>query len=57
MLCFTKFLVVKTFMEKKMEGEYGKFPSKTFCHKLSKNFVEESFSLSLVSGIKKIYAS
>ena len=38
-------------------GEYRIFPSKIFCLKMPKNFVGASFSLSIVSGIEKIYAS
>ena len=38
-------------------GEYRKFPSIIFCLKMPKNFVGESFSLSLSSGIEKINAS
>ena len=38
-------------------GEYRKFPSKFFCLKMQKTFVGESFSLSLISVIEKIYAS
>ena len=38
-------------------GEYRKFPSILICLKKPKNFVGESFSLSLISGIEKIDAS
>ena len=38
-------------------GEYRKFPSKILCLKMQKTFVGESFSLSLISGIEKNYAS
>ena len=44
-------------MEKKGEGGYRNFPSKIFCLKKPKHFVGETFSLSLVSGIEKFYAS
>ncbi len=56
LLCFRKDLVSKKFKE---EGgwEYQDFPSKNFCLALPKNFVGESFSASLFSGIKKFYAS
>ena len=54
-LCFRKFLVAKLFMDKK--GEYQEFPSKIFCLTVPKNFVAESFSVSLTSGIQKIYAT
>ena len=37
--------------------EYRNFPSKKFCLKVPKHFVGETFSLSLVSGTKIIYAS
>ena len=38
-------------------GEYQYFQSKNFCLTLPKNFVEEPFSVSLISGIEKVYAS
>ena len=57
MLCFRKFLVAKKFMDKRGGGEYQNFPSKTFCLTVPKNFVGEPFSVSLISGIGKIYAS
>ena len=38
-------------------GECRKFPSKIFCLKLSKQFLGELFTLSLVSDIEKVYAS
>ena len=58
MLCFRKFLVAKKFMDKKGGGgEYRKFPSKIFCLTVPKNFVGEPFSVSLISGIEKFYAS
>ena len=56
MLCFRKLLVAKKFMDKK-GGGVTKLPSKIFCLKVPKIFVEEPFSLSLISGIEKIYAS
>ena len=37
--------------------EYHKFLSKIFCLTLPKKFVEEHFSVSLISGIEKFYAS
>ena len=43
------------FMDKK--GEYQKFASKIFCLTVPKNIVGEPFSLSLISGIAKIFAS
>ncbi len=59
MLCFRKLLAAKNFMEKKA-GEYQDFPSKIFCLTVPKIFVGEPFkpfSVSLISGIEKIYAS
>ena len=38
-------------------GEYQTFPSKFFCLKVPKKFVREPFSVSLISGIEKFYAS
>ena len=52
MLCFRKFPVAKKFMDKR-RGEYQDFPSKIFCLTIPKNFVGESFSVSLISGFKK----
>ena len=40
-----------------MGGGNHDFPSKIFCLKVPKKFVGEAFSVSLVSGIEKIYAS
>ena len=57
MLCYRTFLVARKFMEKKGEGEYRNFPSKCFRLKVSKKFLGESFTLSLVSGIETYYAS
>ena len=47
LLCFTKFLVSKKFMDKRGGGvaEYHDFPSKVFCLTLPKVFVGESFML------------
>ena len=42
-------------MDKK--GEYQDFPSKLFCLTVPKNFVAEPFSVSLISGTEKSYAS
>ena len=42
MLCFRKFLVAKKFLDKR-EGRYQDFPSKIFCLKMPKHFVEEPF--------------
>ena len=38
-------------------GEYQDFPSKIFCLTVPKNFLGEPFSVSLISGIEKFYAS
>ena len=54
MLCFRKFLVAQQFMDKR-EGDKSRFPSKIFCLTVSKNAVREHFSLSLISGIKKVW--
>ena len=55
MLCFRKFPVAKEFMDKK--GEYQGFPSKVFFLTVPKNFIEEPFSVSLISGVEKLCAS
>ena len=54
MLCFGKFPVAKKFMDKR-GGEYQKFPSKIFCLTVPKIFVDESFSVSFISGIENVY--
>ena len=54
MLCFRKFLVAKKIMDKR-EGKVSRFPSKVFCLTVPKNAVGEPFSLSLTSGIEKIW--
>ena len=36
---------------------YHDFPSKISCLRVTKNFVGEPFSVSLISGIEKFYAS
>ena len=51
MLCLRIFPVAKKFMDKR-GGEYQHFPSKFFCLS-AKNFVGESFRVSLLSGIEK----
>ena len=56
MLCFRKFPVAKNFMDRTGGGEYQELPSKIFCLRVPKNFVGESFSVSLISGIEKFYA-
>ena len=59
MLCFRKFPVAKKRMGKRGGGE-SIFPSKVFLSHSTENFrmgVWEPFSVSLISGIEKIYAS
>ena len=56
MLCFRKFVVAKIFMDKR-EGEYQAFLSKSFCLTVRKKFVGEPFRVSLISGIKNVFAS
>ena len=53
-LWFRKFLVAKKFMDKK-EGEVSSVPSKSFCLTVPKKAVGEPFSLSLISGIEKVW--
>ena len=57
LLCFGKFPVAKKFVDE-MDGggEYQKFLLKTFCLRVPKKIVEEPSSVSLISGIVKIYA-
>ena len=43
-------------MDKKA-GEYQDFPLKIFCLTVPKIFVGEPFSVSLISGVEKIFAS
>ena len=57
LLCFTEFLVSKTFLEKRGLGEYQEFASKCFCLTLPKNFLGEPISVSLFLGIDNFYAS
>ena len=54
LLCSRKILVSKNVRDKR-GGEYHNFPSKLFCFSVPKTFVGESFSVSLISGIKKIW--
>ena len=56
-LCFRKFPVANKFMDKKGGGDYQDFPPKIFCLAVPKNFVGGPFSVSLISGIEKFYAS
>ena len=53
MLCFRKFPVAKGTMDKK--GEYQDFPSKVFCLTVPKTSVGESFTVAVISGIKKLW--
>ena len=53
MLCFRNFLAAKKFMDKR-EGEVSRLSFEIFCRTVSKNAVEEPFSLSLISGIEKV---
>ena len=57
MLCYRKCLVVKKFMEKKGEGECPNFPSKLFCLKVQKHFVEgpSCAVLQKISGGEKVF--
>ena len=55
MLFFRKFPGAKKFMDKN-GGGYQELSSKNFCLTVPKNFVRESFSVSLISGIEKVYA-
>ena len=56
LLCFRKFLAPKNVRDKR-GGGYHDFPSKLFCLQVPKNFAGEPFSVSLISGIEKFYAS
>ena len=56
LLCSRKILRWKTVRDKR-GGEYHNFPSKLFCFTVPKIFVGESFSVSLISGIKKFRIS
>ena len=53
--CFINFGYRK-FLDKK-GGEYQYFSSKIICLRVPKDFVGEHFSVSLISGIQKIYVS
>ena len=48
-----KFLVAKKFMDKK--GGVSRFLSKHFCLTVPKSLVGEPFSVSLISGIEKVW--
>ena len=56
LLCSRKILVSKNVRDKR-GGEYHNFPSKIFCLTVPKDFVEEPFSVSLISGIENFHAS
>ena len=56
MLCFRKIPVAKKFMDKKGGGENPDFPLKFFCLSAEK-LRRGPFSVSLISGIEKFYAS
>ena len=47
MLCFRKFPAAKMFLDKN-GGGCQDFPSKVFCLNLPKDFIEESFSVSII---------
>ena len=55
-LCFRKFPLAKTFMDKEC-GEYQDFPSETFCLTVPKMKISvgESFTVAIVFGIEKIW--
>ena len=64
LLCFTNFLVLKKFMDKRGGGrgggggkEYDNILSKIFCPTVPKNFVEEPFCavFQKISGTEKVY--
>ena len=52
---FQKVSCSENIMDKK--GEYHFFPSKNFCPTVPKKILGEPFSVSLISGIEKVYAS
>ena len=54
MLCFRENLVAKNFMDKR-EGEVSKIPLKNFCLTVPNNAVGKPFSLSLISGVEKVW--
>ena len=56
-LCFFKKSRMENFMDKtKLRTEYHVFFSKQFCLTVSKTFVGEPFSVSLVPDLEKVYA-
>ena len=55
MHCFKKILVAKNFWIRG-RGKYQDSPSKIFCLTVTIIFVVEPFTMSLISGIGKVYA-
>ena len=55
MLCFRKFPRAKKFMDQRRGGEYQPFPSKIFCLTVQKFSFGKPFSVSLISGIEKVW--
>ena len=56
LLCFTKFLVPKKFMEKRGRREgVSRVSVNFFLSQCRKKIVGESYSVSLISGIEKSY--
>ena len=53
MLCFRKFQVAKKCMDK--SGGVSRFSVEIFCLTVPKNAIGEPFSLSLISGIEKVW--
>ena len=57
-MCFRKSPVAKKLMVRTSGGEYQDVPSKVFfCITVLKNFIGEPFSVSIIPGIEKFYAS
>ena len=54
LLCFRSFGYRKILC---LRGEYHDFLPKEICLTVPKNFVKEPFSMSLISGIERFYAS
>ena len=54
LLCSRKILRSKSVRDKR-GGEYHNFPSKLLCFTVPKKFVGESFSVSLISNVEKIW--
>ena len=57
MLCFRKFPVVEKMIDKRGGGGVSKVSVDSFFFTVPKNFVEEPFSVPLISGIVNFYAS